>query len=204
MSINRSVTQRWESWEVLLNIEILVDALGWESLVLGLVGFHLSNEVDKMFWLFEQLELLSVNKIAKFILNLDDKLNNVEGIETVVAEVALEGDGSLLGSSKVVLEDRKDVLLDLVVALEHEGVILLGLDVLPHSNLIGGLVLGWDEIDGGVEVEVTLEASGLSAYEGSTEVSSVNASAEADVVSWLSDDRHHWCSGSNETSSHDS
>ena len=204
MSIYRSVTQRWESWEVLLKVEILVDALGWESLVLGLVGFHLSNEVDKMFWLLEQLELLSVNKIAKFILNLDDKLNNVKGIETVVAEVTLEGDGSLLGSSKVVLEDREDVLLDLVVALEHEGVILLGLDVLPHGNLIGGLVLGWDEIDGGVEVEVTLEASGLSAYEGSTEVSSVNASAEADVVSWLSDSGHHWCSGSNETSSHDS
>ena len=53
MSIYRSVTQRWESWEVLLKVEILVDALGWESLVLGLVGFHLSNEVDKMFWLLE-------------------------------------------------------------------------------------------------------------------------------------------------------
>ena len=120
----------------------------------------------------------------------------------MVAEVALEGDGSLLGSSKVVLEDREDVLLDLVVALEHEGSILLGLDVLPHGNLIGGLVLGWDEIDGGVEVEVTLEASGLSADEGSTEVSSVNASAEADVVSWLNDGGHHWGSGSHETSSH--
>ena len=120
----------------------------------------------------------------------------------MVGEIAVKGHGGLLGGSEVVLEDGEDVLLDLIVALEHEGGILLGLDVLPHGNLIGWLILGWDEINVGVKVEVTLEASGLGTDEGSTEVSSINTSAEADVVSWLNNGGHHWGSGSHETSSH--
>ena len=48
-----SVAQRWESWEMLLNVEIFVDTLGWKSAVLSLVGLHLGNEVDEMLWLFE-------------------------------------------------------------------------------------------------------------------------------------------------------
>ena len=58
------MAQRWESWEVLLYVEIFVNTLVWLSMVLSLVGFHLSNVVDKMLWLFEELKLFCVNKVA--------------------------------------------------------------------------------------------------------------------------------------------
>ena len=172
--------------------------------MLSLVGFHLGNEVDKMFWLFEELELFGIDKIAEFVLNLNDELNNIKRIKSVIAEVALEGDGSLLGSSEIVLEDTEDILLNLVIALENERVVLLGFDILPEGNLIGGLVFSWDEVDVGVEVEVTLEASHLGTDEGSSKVLSISTSAEADMVSWLDHFGHSWGSRSNKTSSHDS
>ena len=58
------MAQGWESWEVLLYVEIFVNTLVWLSMVLSLVGFHLSNVVDKMLWLFEELKLFCVNKVA--------------------------------------------------------------------------------------------------------------------------------------------
>ena len=58
------MAQGWESWEVLLYVEIFVNTLVWLSMVLSLVGFHLSNVVDKMLWLFEELKLFCVDKVA--------------------------------------------------------------------------------------------------------------------------------------------
>ena len=58
------MAQAWESWEVLLYVEIFVNTLVWLSMVLSLVGFHLSNVVDKMLWLFEELKLFCVDKVA--------------------------------------------------------------------------------------------------------------------------------------------
>ena len=84
------MAQGWESWEVLLYVEIFVNTLVWLSMVLSLVGFHLSNEVDKMLWLFEELKLFCVNEVTEFILNLNDKFDNVKGIKPVVAEIAIE------------------------------------------------------------------------------------------------------------------
>ena len=58
------MAQGWESWEVLLYVEIFVNTLVWLSMVLSLVGFHLSNVVDKKLWLLEELKLFCVNKVA--------------------------------------------------------------------------------------------------------------------------------------------
>ena len=129
---------------MLLYVEIFVDTLVWLSRVLGLVGFHLGNEVDKMFWLFEELELFCVNEVAEFILSLNDKFDNVKGIKSMVSEVAIEGNRGLLGGSKVVSEHAQNVLLNLVIALEDKGMVLLGLDVLPESNLVSGLEFDWN------------------------------------------------------------
>ena len=128
---------------MLLYVEIFVNTLVWLSRVLGLVGFHLSNEVDKMLWLFEELELFCVDEVTEFILNLNDKFDNVKGIKPVVAEVAIEGNRGLLGGSKVVSEHAQDVLLDLVIALKDKGVVLLSLDVFPERDLVAGLELSW-------------------------------------------------------------
>ena len=128
---------------MLLYVEIFVDTIVWLSRVLSLVGFHLSNEVDKMLWLFEELKLFCVNEVTEFILNLNDKFDNVKGIKPVVAEVAIEGNRGLLGGSKVVSEHAQDVLLDLVIALKDKGVVLLRLDVFPERDLVAGLELSW-------------------------------------------------------------
>ena len=180
------MAQAWKSWEMLLHVEVLVDTLMWESLVLSLVGLHLGNEVHEVLWLLEELQLLGVDKIAKLVLNLDNQLNHVKLIESVVAEVAIEGNAGLLGGSEVVLEDAQHILFNLVVGLEHKGVLLLSLKVLPHGNLIGGLVFSWHKVGSGVKAEMALETSGLEAHKGSAVVG-IAASAEADVVSWL----HH-------------
>ena len=196
------MTQTWESREVLLDVEIFVDALAWQSLVLRFVCFHLGDEVDEVLRFLEKFQLLSIDQVAKLVLNLNNELDHVQGVQTVVAEVAIEGDASLLGSSEVVLENAEDIFLDLVVALEHEGVLLLGLQVLPQGNLIGGLVLGWHEVDGRVEAKVALEASSLGVHKGSA-VLSIDASAEANVVAWLHHLRHSWVLAS-KASCHDS
>ena len=180
------MAQTWESWEVLLNVEILIDSIMRESLVLGLVSLHLSNEIDKMLRFLKKLKLFSVNKIAKLVFNLDDQLDHVKGVQTVVSEVAVEGNACLLGGSEVVLENGEDVFLDLVVAFQNEGMFLFSFQIFPERNLIGGLVLSWHEVSGGVEAEMALEASRLESNEGST-VLAVDAAAEADVAGWL----HH-------------
>ena len=187
---------------MLLDVEILVDSLGWKSLVLSLVSLHLSNEIDKMLRFLEEFELFSVNKIAEFIFNLDHELDHVEGVETMFSEIALERYASFLGCSEIVLEHTEDVFLNLVVVLQHQRILLLGLKIFPEGNLIGGLVLNWHEVNAGVETEVALEASGLESDDGS--VLSVDASTEADVVGWLDHLGHGWILGSDKTSSHNS
>ena len=80
------MTETWESWEVFLDLKVLIDSLKWLSFELCLVSLHLSDEIDEVFWLFEQLQLLCVNKVAKLVLNLDHELDHIKTVETVALE----------------------------------------------------------------------------------------------------------------------
>jgi hypothetical protein len=114
-----------------------------ESVELALVGLHLSDKVNEVLGLSEFIQVLSIDHIAELIFYLDDKFNNVETVKTVILEAALEGDLGLLGGAEVGSHDAEDVLLNLVVVLENEGVLLgLGL-ILPQGNLaLVGTTLG--------------------------------------------------------------
>ena len=84
------MAQAWKSWEMLLEAEIFVDSLVWESVVLGLVSFHLSNKVDKMLWLLEEFKLFGIDQISEFIFNLNDELNNIETIKSVIGKARIQ------------------------------------------------------------------------------------------------------------------
>ena len=62
----------WESWECLSEAEVSVNSLMWKSVEFVLVSFKLGDEINKVFWLLELLEVLSINNITEFIFNLDD------------------------------------------------------------------------------------------------------------------------------------
>ena len=59
-----SVTETWKSWEMLLDFKVFINALVWKSVMFGLVGLHLCDEVHEMLWLLEQLKLFGVNKVT--------------------------------------------------------------------------------------------------------------------------------------------
>ena len=101
--ISRSVAEGWKTWEVLLDFEVLVNALEWLSLELGLVSLHLGDEVHEVLWFFEQFQLLGVDKVAQLVLNLDHELDHVQTVEAVRLEGGIERDGGLLCSSEIVL-----------------------------------------------------------------------------------------------------
>jgi hypothetical protein len=101
---------------------------------LSLVSLHLSDEVDEVLGLLELVKVLSINNVAKLIFNLDNKLNNIEGVETVVLELGIKSNLVLLGGTEVVLDDAKDVLGNLIVVLENEGILLCLDSILPESN----------------------------------------------------------------------
>ena len=67
----------------------------------GLVCFHLANKVHEVLWLGEKLKALSVNKVTKFVLNLDDKLNSVETVKSMISEVCIKIKRCFFGSSKI-------------------------------------------------------------------------------------------------------
>ena len=75
---------------MLLEAEISVDTLVWESVVLSLVSFHLGNKVDEMLWLLEEFKLFGIDQISEFIFDLNDELNNIETIKSVVSKVRVE------------------------------------------------------------------------------------------------------------------
>ena len=81
-----SVTHAWETWECFLEAEFVLGTLVWELIEFLLVSLHLLDEVNKMAWLLELLEVLGINKVAKFILNSDDKLDGIKRIKTMIGE----------------------------------------------------------------------------------------------------------------------
>ena len=110
---------------------------------LALVGLHLSDEVNEVLGLSEFIQVLSIDHVAELIFYLDDKFNNVETVESVILEAALKVDLCLLGGAEISSHNAKDVVFNLVVVLENEGV-LLGLSfILPEGNLtLIGAALG--------------------------------------------------------------
>ncbi len=133
----------WETGEGSAERDVSVDALVRESVELALVGLHLGDEVNEVLGLGEFIQVLSIDHVPEFILNLDNELDHIETVKAVVLEAALEGDLGLLGGAEVGSHDAEDVLLNLVVVLENEGVLLgLGL-ILPQGNLaLVGTTLG--------------------------------------------------------------
>ena len=70
--------EAWDSWEGSFEANISSDIIGWQSIEFSLVRLHLLDKVHKVSWLFEELEILSINQVTKLILDLDYKLNGIE------------------------------------------------------------------------------------------------------------------------------
>ena len=182
------MAQAGQSREDLISGEVFVDALVRQSLVLFLVGLHLSNEVDEVLWLGEKLELLGVDQIvqlpltARLVLDLNDHLDDIQAVETVVLELAVHAHACLLSGAEVVLNHGQNVSLNLVVSLQSQCIIFGAL--LPQGDLISGLNLSRDEVSRGIQVKVLLEHSSVTLVNKTfAEVLSINATAEAGVLS---------------------
>ena len=80
-------------------------SLMWQPVVLGFVGLHLHDEVDEVLWLGEELKLLGIDKVAELILNLDDQLDDVETVKSVIGEQRVNTNRCFLGCSEIVLND---------------------------------------------------------------------------------------------------
>ena len=52
----------------------------------SLVGLHLGDEVNEVLGFLELVEVLSINNVAELVLNLDDQLNHIKGVKTVLLE----------------------------------------------------------------------------------------------------------------------
>ena len=153
-----------------------------ESLVLGFVGFQLRDKVDEVLWFSEELKLFSIDQVAEFIFDLDNKLDNIEGIKTVFSEFAIEGNASFLGGQEIVFDEGQNVLFNLIVGGKNKSVLRGFLVFFPKGNLVGSLIFSWNEISVGIKTEMSLETSGLNS--GETSVFTINATAEANMVSW--------------------
>merc|ERR1711967_49713 len=104
----------WDAWEQRFHEAFGMDALVRQSLMLSLVCFHLNNEVYKMLWLREELKLLGINEVSKLILNLDNQLNNIETVETMVGECRFKGHRCFLSGSEVALHNREHIFFNFI------------------------------------------------------------------------------------------
>ena len=169
------MTHAWQTWESFLEFEFSLGTLMRQSVELVLVSFHVGDEVHEMEWFLELLQVFGINKVAKLILNTNNKLDDIEGVETVVLEVAFEVQFSLLGGAEVVTDDRKNVLINLVVGLENESVLLSLSLFLPKINGTGALdTFLFSDGDGfGIEAELVDVSSVGSGHESSAESHSI-------------------------------
>jgi hypothetical protein len=125
----------WETRESSAEREISMDALGGEAVELSLVGLHLGDEVNEVLRFLELVEVLSINNVAELVLNLDDQLNHIEGVKTVLLEFGFKGNLCLLGGTEVVFHDTENILGNLIVVLEHKGILLCLSFLLPERDL---------------------------------------------------------------------
>ena len=188
--------------ELVLHGHVGVDTLVRKARVLSLVSLHLGNEVDEVARLGEKLELLSINKIVELILDLNDELDDVKTVETVVHERRVESHRGLLSSSEIALAHVEHVLLDLVAGAEGKGV--AGVGSLPKGDLILRVDINREEIARGVNVQVLLEVSHLRLTEetGLSEMLVVRAAAEANVLAVSGDSLGHHTGGGSSSGGH--
>ena len=139
--VGLSVSNLGESGEGFFHAELILGVLVGETVELGLVRLEVLDEVDKMARLLELVEVLSIDKVAKLILNADHKLNSVERVKTVVSEKRVHSDGCLFGGTEIVAHNRKNIGFDLILAGEYKGVSLRGNLLLPEGHGSGGLTL---------------------------------------------------------------
>ena len=125
----------WETRESSAEREVSMDALGGEVVELSFVGLHLGDEVNEVLGFLEFVEVLSINNVAELVLNLDDQLNHIEGVKTVLLEIGFKGNLRLLGGAEVVSHDAENVLGNLVVVLEHKGILLCLSFLFPERDL---------------------------------------------------------------------
>ena len=123
------------------NLEIFVDTIKWASLVLSFICFHLSNKVDKVLWFGEKLKLFSVNQIAKFIFNLNDKLNRIKTIKPMICQKAITCERSFFCCSEITSAKRKDVLFNFISGSCCKSWFTLISSFFPKANLIGCFIL---------------------------------------------------------------
>ena len=135
-----SVADERDAGEGLLEVEFPLGVLLGQPVELLLVPLHLLDEIDEVTRLLELLQVLGIDHVSEFIFDADDELDNVERVETVVREGGVEGNGGLARRAEVILRDGDDILLDLVICLEHKCVLgRIGVG-LPQVNLTGLLV----------------------------------------------------------------
>ena len=114
-----SVTNLGQTRECLSKAPVVLGVLVGHFVELGLVSFELLDVVNEVNWLLEELEVLGVNKVAELVLNLDNELDGIKRVKTVVGKGTVEGKGSLARRAEVVSYDGEHVLLDLVAVGEH-------------------------------------------------------------------------------------
>ena len=130
------MTKARKSWKMFLPFEIFMNTIFWKSFGFSLISLHLSNIINEMLWLFEEFQFFSINKVSKLIFNLNNKLNSVETVKTVVSEIRINSDTSFFGGSEVILNHRQDVLLNFIIGFQNKCVFLFGFHIFPKGNLV--------------------------------------------------------------------
>ena len=105
-----------QAGEGFFKMEMILVVLVRQFVKLGFVGFELLDEVHEVARLLKLLQVLSINHVAELILNTNDEFNSIKRIEAVVCESGVKGDAGLLSGSEVVANNRKNVLLNLILA----------------------------------------------------------------------------------------
>lgn len=94
-----------ETWECLLELEVVLVAFVGQLVEFCFVGFEVFDEVYEVTGLFELLKILSIDHVSELVFNSNHKLNRVQGVEAVVHKLAIEIDARLLGCAEVIFYD---------------------------------------------------------------------------------------------------
>ena len=97
-------------------MEVVFVVLVGELVELSLVSLELLDEVHEVTGFLKFLKIFSIDHVAELILNTNDEFNGIKRVEAVVCESGVEGHTGLLGGPEVVANNRKHVLLDLILA----------------------------------------------------------------------------------------
>ena len=73
-----------------------------KSGVLFFVSFHVLDEVDVVDRFLEFLKVFSVDNVAEFVLNFDNKFNSIEGVKSMIGKKTVESNCSFLCAEEVI------------------------------------------------------------------------------------------------------